>query len=156
LYWSESPVILEHHPGPANGAIWVILPNEKIVFVGDAVLKNQPPFFAGANISKWMEAINFLLSPAFKGYTLISSRGGVVTSTAVKSQYDFLKYARERLEKMAARKAHPDATEKLIEPLLERIKFPAARQKQFTQRLRYWLHYYYARRYHSASRSDED
>jgi hypothetical protein len=69
---------------------------------------------------------------------------------------DFLKYMRERLEKMSDRKAHPDGTEKLIEPLLNRIKFPAARSKQFAQRLRYGLHHYYARRYHSAGRSEED
>lgn len=156
LYWSDSPVKLEYRPGPANGAIWVILPVEKIVFVGDAVLKNQPPFFAGANLSKWMDALDLLLSPAFKGYNIISSRGGAVTANIIKNQLDFLKYTRERLEKMADRKAHPDATEKLIEPLLGRIKFPAVRHKQFAQRLRYGLHYYYARRYHSGNRSDED
>jgi len=156
LYWSQSPVRLEHHPGPANGAIWVVLPDEKIVFVGDAVLRNQPPFFAGANIPRWIDSINLLLSPAYKGYDFISSRGGPVNATAIKNQVAFLKYTRERLEKLAARRAHPDATEKLIEPLLTRIKFPASRHKQFAQRLRYGLHHYYARRYHSTSRADED
>ncbi len=156
LYWSESPLVLEHHPGPANGAIWVVLPNEQIVFVGDLVLKNQPPFLAGANLPKWMDAINLLLRPEYKGWTVISSRGGAVNANVIQNQLDFLKYTRERLEKMADRKAHPDGTEKLIEPLLKRIKSPAARGKQYAQRLRYGLHYYYARRYHSAGRGEED
>jgi len=156
LHWDDSPVILEHHPGPASGAIWVILPAEKIVFVGDAVLKNQPPFLAGAHIPRWIDAVNLLLSPAYKGYDVVSSRGGPVTASVIKSQLEYLKYARERLEKLAARKAHPDATEQLIEPLLKRLKFPAARNKQFAQRLRFGLHAHYARRYHAATRSDED
>ncbi|OGO22844.1 MAG: hypothetical protein A2Y54_08820 [Chloroflexi bacterium RBG_16_51_16] len=156
LYWSEAPVILEHHPGPANGAIWVILPVERIIFVGDLVLKNQPPFLAGSNVPKWLDALNLLLSPEYKGYTVICSRGGSVTPNVIQNQVDFLKYTRERLEKLAARKTHPDSTEKLIEPLLNRIKFPAGRNKQYAQRLRYGLHYYYARRYHSAGRSEED
>jgi glyoxylase-like metal-dependent hydrolase (beta-lactamase superfamily II) len=156
LHWGDSSVVLEHRPGPDNGAIWAILPQDKIVFVGDAVLKNQPPFLAGANLPRWIEALNHLLGPAFKGYTVVSSRGGVVNAATIKSQLDFLKYARERLEKLAARKAHVSATEKLIEPLLKRLKFPASRLKQFTQRLRYGLQHYYARRYHPAGRADSD
>lgn len=156
LYWGESPVMMEHHSGPANGAIWVVLPVEQIVFIGDLVLKNQPPFLAGANLPKWMDALNLLLSPSFKGFMIISSRGGSVTANVIQNQLDFLKYMRERMEKMAERKAHPDGTEKLIEPLLHRIKFPAAKNKQYAQRLRYGLHYYYARRYHSAGRSEEE
>ena len=29
LYWNDSPVLLEYHPGPSNGSIWVHLPKEK-------------------------------------------------------------------------------------------------------------------------------
>jgi glyoxylase-like metal-dependent hydrolase (beta-lactamase superfamily II) len=156
LHWGDSPVILEHRPGPANGALWAVLPEEKIVFVGDAVLRNQPPFLAGANLQRWIEIVNLLLGPHFRGYTVVSSRGGVVSSIVIKAQLEFLKYARERLDKLGARKAHPDQTEKLIEPLLRKLKFPAARHKQFAQRLRNGLQHYYARRYHAGGRRDED
>src|SRR4029453_16887373 len=37
--WSQTPVMLAHHPGPSTGAIWAILPKQKVVFVGDTVLK---------------------------------------------------------------------------------------------------------------------
>jgi glyoxylase-like metal-dependent hydrolase (beta-lactamase superfamily II) len=156
LHWGDSRLVLEHRPGPDNGAIWALLPDDKIVFVGDAVLKNQPPFLAGANLPRWIESLNHLLGPSLKGYTVVSSRGGVVNSVTIKSQLDFLKYARERLEKLAARKAPVSTTEKLIEPLLKRLKFPAARSKQYAQRLRYGLLHYYARRYHAAGRGDSD
>ena len=42
LHWGEKPIILEQHPGPSSGAIWVTVPDDKVVFVGDAVLKINP------------------------------------------------------------------------------------------------------------------
>src|SRR5689334_4484528 len=55
LHWGDSPILLENRPGPASGAIWVILPAEKVVFVGDTVTKSQPPFLAYANLPEWIE-----------------------------------------------------------------------------------------------------
>jgi glyoxylase-like metal-dependent hydrolase (beta-lactamase superfamily II) len=148
LHWGNSPVVLEHHAGPSSGSIWVHLPEEKIVFVGDAVLKNQPPFFAGANLTDWLSALNLLLSPAFKGYTVISSRGGVVTTNIIKTQLDFIKHVHDKLEKITAKKPNPAALEKMVNSLLPWFKVPAARQKQFAQRLRYGLLHYNSRPSH--------
>jgi glyoxylase-like metal-dependent hydrolase (beta-lactamase superfamily II) len=155
LHWGDTPVLLEHHAGPSSGSIWVHLPEEKIVFVGDAVLKNQPPFFAGANLSDWITALDILLSPTFKGYTIISSRGGVVTTNVVKTQLDFIKYVHDKLDKFTAKKANPAATEKLVASLLTWFKAPAARQKQFAQRLRYGLIHYNSRPSHVSGQFNE-
>jgi glyoxylase-like metal-dependent hydrolase (beta-lactamase superfamily II) len=156
LHWGEGPVLLEHHPGPTAGAVWVILPEEKIVFIGDTVLKGQPPFLASADLDDWIESINLLLKPAFKRYTIVSSRGGTVNAQAIRNQLDFLKYARDRLEKMAARHARPETTEKLIQPLLEWFRVPASRQKSYAQRLRFGLLHYYIRHYHPSRSSHVD
>ena len=155
LYWGESPVILESHPGPTAGAIWVILPDEKIVFVGDAVLKHQPPFLANANLDQWLESLNVLLSPTYKGYTVVSGRGGVVTTAMVKAQYELTEKINNKLYKLAAKKSPASATDRLADTLSNGFKAPAARHKQFTSRLRYGLQHYYTRHYHSGY-SDEE
>ena len=155
LYWGESPVVLESHPGPTAGAIWVILPDEKIVFVGDAVLKHQPPFLANANLDQWLESLAILLSPAYKGYTVVSGRGGVVTTAMVKAQYEMIELINDKLNKFSAKKSPASATDKLAEIISSRFKAPAARHKQFTSRLRYGLQHYYTRHYHSGY-SDEE
>ncbi|CAG1016349.1 hypothetical protein ANAEL_05571 [Anaerolineales bacterium] len=155
LHWGGSPVLIEHHPGPANGSIWVRLPEEKIVFIGDAVLKNQPPFLAGANLADWISSLNLLLSPAFKGYTIVSGRGGVVTTAAIKTQLDFIKHVHDKLEKLTAKKPNPAAIEKLVNSLLIWFKAPAARQKQFAQRLRYGLLHYNSRPSHASGQFTE-
>ena len=156
IEWSNFPVLFAHHPGPTAGACWVILPEAKIIFVGDLVVKNQPPFLANANFPGWIEAVNLLMSPAFKGYTIVGSRGGIVTPNNLKNQLDFLKYARDRLDKMALKKPLPASTEKLVDSLSGWFKAPAARHKQYTQRIRYGVHHYSARHHHPSARPEDD
>lgn len=156
LHWGNSPILLEHHPGPSSGSIWVHLPEEKILFIGDTVMKNQPPFLAGSHLKAWLESINELLNPTYKGYTFISSRGGVVTTNIIKNQYDFLKHVSDKLNKITTKKPNPAVVEKLAASLLTWFKAPAARQKQFAQRLRYGLLHYNARQHHAAAPASED
>jgi glyoxylase-like metal-dependent hydrolase (beta-lactamase superfamily II) len=156
LYWSENPIHLAHRPGPAAGAIWVILPSEKIVFVGDLVIKNQPPFLVNANLPQWIDSLKMLMGPDFKGYTVVSGRGGIANAQVVKNQLETIKHLHDRLEKLSARNAAPEATEKLVDHLLSGYKVPAARQKHFAQRLRYGLHHYYVRHYHPVNGADDE
>jgi glyoxylase-like metal-dependent hydrolase (beta-lactamase superfamily II) len=157
LHWGEDPVMLEHHPGPSTGALWMVIPSEKVVFVGDAVTKGQPPFLANANFNAWIEAVNLLQGPAFKGYTVISGRGGLVNANAIKNQLDFLKSARDKLEKFSTKKKQtPAATEKVVTSLLGWYKAPAARQKQYAQRIRYALLHYNTRSHRSTNHPEEE
>jgi cyclase len=156
LHWGDSPVLLEHRPGPSNGSIWVNLPEEKVLFIGDTVMKNQPPFLAGSNLKAWLESLSLLLESDYKGYTFISSRGGVVTTAVIKAQYDLLKHIHDKLNKSTSKKPNPAAVEKMVTTLLTWFKAPAARQKQFAQRLRYGLLHYNARQYHTPNSTVED
>ncbi len=156
LHWGENPILLEHHPGPTPGAIWVILPAEKIVFIGDLVLKNQPPFLSHADLPAWIESLKTLMGNEYKNFNIISGRGGSLQTQAVKAQLDVIKHIHDRMEKLAARNASPEATEKLVESLLNGYKAPAARQKHFAQRLRYGLLHYYIRHHHPSSNVQEE
>jgi cyclase len=152
LHWGDTPILLESHPGPAFGAIWVILPEEKVVFVGDAVTRSQPPFLAHASLPEWIESLKLLQDNEYKGFTIVSSRGGVVTAQVVRSQTDILKRIHERVEKLAGKKSPLVAIDKLAEQLLKDLKVPSARQKQYAHRLRYGLNHYYVRHYQATSR----
>ena len=152
LHWSDTPIILQSRPGPASGAIWVIMPAEKVVFVGDAVTRAQPPFLAYANLPEWIETLRILQEPEYKGFTIVSSRGGVVTPQTVRHQADILKRIHDKVEKLGSKKSSILAIDKLADQILKDFKAPAARQKQYSHRLRYGLNHYYARHYHSSSR----
>src|SRR5690606_7205931 len=118
LHWSDTPVILESHPGPTDGAIWVILPEEKVVFIGDTVIKGQPPFLAHADIPAWLESLEYLQGGDFKGYTMIGGRDGVLSPQAIRSQADALKKIHTKIEKLGAKKSTAaNVTDKLADAI---------------------------------------
>ena len=157
IHWDDNaPVLLEHHPGPSMGATWVILPSEKIIFVGDAVLRNQPPFLDGADIPVWLETLKLLLSPAYRGWLVVSGRGGLVSVEVIRAQRDYLDQVLSKLEKLAQKKSPPEALENLIAHLLNPFKVPANRQQKYLQRLRYGLCHYYGRHYHPNSNTTRE
>lgn len=145
IHWDDRPVVIEHHPGPQSGAAWVVMPDVQVAFIGDLVITNQPPFLAQADLGSWVEGLELLLSPAYQGYQLVSGRTGLVTIEDVRSQLEFIKLLRERLDVLTDEKAPPEATEALIPQMLTGMAFHSQREEQFTKRLRWGLYYYYAR-----------
>jgi cyclase len=153
IEWSNFPVVLEHHPGPTGGACWVILPEPKIIFVGDLVVKNQPPFLSSANLPEWLNSLDHLLAE-YKDFTIVSGRSGVIPFTAVHSQRDQINTIHEKLEALAQKQAGPDAVESLIQPLMSTVKAPAEKQKQYVQRLAYGIRHYFERHYRPSGSSE--
>jgi glyoxylase-like metal-dependent hydrolase (beta-lactamase superfamily II) len=151
VYMDATEILVEHHPGPEEGASWVILPEKKMVFVGDAVLAKQPPFLADAKLESWVEALDLLLSKEYKGYKIVSGRGGLVGEKEVRNVRRFLKNVEKQLERLSKRKATPQATEKLVDKLLAQVESPAKYRKIYSQRLHYGLYHCFAKNYSSSS-----
>jgi glyoxylase-like metal-dependent hydrolase (beta-lactamase superfamily II) len=146
LHWGGPEVVLEHHPGPGPGSIWVIIPRERIIFVGDSVTPDQPPFLANADIPVWIESLE-VLSAQYKDYTIVSGRCGPVDMVAVRSQVRHLKNIHKGLERIAKRNAPAEATENLVDNLLSDIIYPPRLKEQYTQRLKSGLYHYYVSYY---------
>jgi len=155
FHWGGPEVILEHHPGPTLGSIWVIVPNEKVVFVGDTILIDQPPFLASADLPAWIESLELLLSK-YKEYTMISGRGGPVSNETVRAQLKSLKNILKGLERLAKRNAPPENTEALIGGVIADLSLPTKRREQYIQRLRHGLYYYYTRSYRPLESTEQD
>ena len=147
LHWGEGDIIIEHHPGPDPGASWVIIPDEKVIFLGDTILVDQPPFLAMSNLPQWIAAISELRVPRYREYTFVSGRGGPVSIEFVREQHEHFRWLHRRLESLAARGAPVEDTEALIDPYLAKIDFDPALRARYAQRLRYGLERYYRRHY---------
>jgi len=141
IYWDSNPMILEYHPGASTGAIWVCLPTEKVLFLGDAVVPNAPPFLASADIPAWKESLALLAKPELRNYTLVSGRGGVVAYEQVKEQVRFLEKVEHQLERLND-KSDPVEIEKAIAALLKSFEFPQEKQAHYSLRLRWGLQHY--------------
>jgi glyoxylase-like metal-dependent hydrolase (beta-lactamase superfamily II) len=146
LHWGGPEVSLEHHPGPSPGSSWVIIPEYQIVFIGDAVVIDQPVFLADADLDEWIESLEELRS-SYKNYQLISGRGGLTDINAVQVQIKYLRKIKRGLERLANRDADPDETEKLLPSLLSDLNFASNWHELYEQRLRHGLRAYYQKVY---------
>jgi glyoxylase-like metal-dependent hydrolase (beta-lactamase superfamily II) len=155
IHWGPYPVILEQHPGPMPGAIWVILPEAKVIFVGDAVLENQPPFLTNANLDEWIESLD-LLTKAYKTYTIISGRGGVVPFEAVRTQKKHLKHIQKEIQKTTRYKTEAEGIEAIIPSILKDLHYTPHMEEQFVQRLRHGLLQYYTHHYDLFDNQESD
>ncbi len=140
-------IILEHHSGPSAGAIWVHIPEYRIIFVGDAVCIHQPPFLETADIPPWLEMLEYMTTAKFRGYTFISSRSGIVHEKDILAQRNLLDNIQEGLYRLARRNATPEHSSELVPLLMAELHFPEARKMLYTHRLRYGLAEYYARHF---------
>jgi glyoxylase-like metal-dependent hydrolase (beta-lactamase superfamily II) len=148
IHWGESPLSLEYHPGPATGAIWAVLSGSQVCFVGDAVVSNQPPFLANADLEPWIAALQTLLEPQYQNYLLVSGRGGLVTHEQARDQLKFLQKVHGLLEGLAAQNAAVEDAIALATELLKEFQIAGPqRQLQYQQRLQWGLRQYYLRHY---------
>jgi glyoxylase-like metal-dependent hydrolase (beta-lactamase superfamily II) len=146
LNW-DNDIIMEHHPGPESGACWVILPNEKLVFIGDAVVVDEPPYLAFANIPEWVDSLELLLSKDFEGYRIFSSRSGEVDHDQIKEFRNYLKDIHKRIEKLAKREVDSEDTEKLVSRYMPKEVEDQTFEALFTKRLKVGLFEYYQNHY---------
>ncbi len=147
LHWGKSEIHLEHHPGPMQGASWVVMPQHKVAFVGDAVFKNQPPFLANADIPAWMESLDVLENMSRDGFAIIIGRSGTAVQQDVCLQREFLARVQEQLGELHERKAPPKQARALATGLLDMLPIPPNRRGFYTLRLEYGLEAYYRRHY---------
>jgi cyclase len=150
LHWGGPEIVFEHHPGPMQGAGWVIIAAEKVVFVGDAITINQPPFFAHAELAEWIQSLEYLAAN-YADYAIVTGRGGLAVKKTITQQIQVLKNVTKGVEKLVKRNAGPEATEQLIPSILSEYSFDKGWTEIYTQRLRYGLYQYYAHHYRPSS-----
>jgi glyoxylase-like metal-dependent hydrolase (beta-lactamase superfamily II) len=154
LHYGGMEVIIEYHPGPSHGTTWVNLPSAEVLFVGDTVFPNQPPFLADADLPVWIDALSEL-SKSYRNYKIVSGRGDVISINDVRAQRKHLKKILRGLERLAKRKATPDSVEGLVTNLLADHSFPLKYKSLYTTRYTHGLYQYYTRQYHPSDSTGE-
>ena len=147
ISWDESVILLESHPGPSPAAIWVNLPKQSVIFIGDAVVVDQPPFLAAADLTPWIEDLHQLLSSPYRNFLFVSGRGGLITHDQIRDQIKFLERVQKQLENLAAKKGTPDDTSHLVGGLLKNLKYPSNKDSLYQKRLQYGLNQLFRHHY---------
>jgi hypothetical protein len=143
LFFGGADVMLEHHPGSNVAGIWAVLPQEKVIFVGDSVMVNQPPFLAYSNPAAWAVDLKLLASRAYKGYQIVSSRAGLVSQDQVRTMGKLMAFIQASVATLEEKNADLDTYLELIPRILKRIEYSPAEGELFFNRLRWGLTTYY-------------
>lgn len=134
---------LVRRPGSAPGAIWVELPAEKIVFVGDALTVGAPPPMQEVDLDAWLASLTELRKARFPAQVIVPGRGGPVDKSAVAPMQDFIRKTRRKLHSLArARKPRADLGA-LAAELVEEFHAPASLREHYARRLRVGLEHQY-------------
>lgn len=144
LHFGETRLLIELRPGPAPDACWLVAPDEGVLFVGDMLTIDEPPFIGQADIQQWMAQLELLQSRQYKDYTIIAGRGGKAEGRDVKQMFSLLKDMQAKLRSISRSKNAPTEIEKLAARYADRYK-PGSRQRTiYIQRLRYGMQEYAA------------
>lgn len=145
INWDAHPLHLEYHTGPSACCVWLELPDQKVVFVGDTIVPDAPPFLAAADIPAWKDTLNLLLTPKYKEFTLVSGRGGVVDHNEVKTQLKFLEKIEHQLQRFVEKKGSADELDKIALALAKTFEVETDRMNHFKLRLNWGLTHYLKR-----------
>ena len=147
IHWDDEPLLLEHRPGSSVGALWVRMPEKKLIFLGDSVVKDAPPFLGEADIPLWLEALKEIAAKKYQDHILISSRGGFIRQEHVRAQIAFLKKVHHHLESFYAKDASLDKVVSIIPELLDEFIIPSRQEEIYRLRLFWGLRKYYQQKY---------
>ncbi len=126
-------------PGPMFGSVWVHLPEERIVFVGDSVLANRHPLLVHACSKQWLENLTLLRRARFVADVIVPGRGSLVEKSATEPVSQYLRLARRRVHSLY-RTGRPRAdTVTLVPELLEMFPYHPDEAEDLQRRIKLGL-----------------
>ena len=135
IHWDDQPVVVTHQPGGHLAGSWVRYDAEKVVFVGDSVMLNQPPFLAWCDLDRWIDELNGLCSDTFSDYSIVSGRNGVVRQKSILKMIDFLTEIKVAVEELALMEDSTEAMAQWAPKLLLKLNFDRSLTEQYQKRL---------------------
>jgi len=136
IFLSGLEILLEHHPGPQAGSIWVLIPSAGVVFVGDCVTLSEPPYLGASDLQAWFNCLDALRESAMSSYLPVSAYGGPLEREDINSMARFLRKVEARVAKLARVRSPEDSVDSFAAELLEDFPAPAARSELYLLRLR--------------------
>jgi len=149
IHLGERDIHVWHRPGPTPGSIWVVLPKEKVAFIGDAVTVAEPPYIGEADIDAWLNTLENLRGLSVSSFKLVSSRDGLIKHKDINAMARFLRKIPWRLERFGKEGEPPEVASKFALDLMKGYKIPLARRDRVLIRLQVGFTRLYSRLYPS-------
>lgn len=145
IYWNGDPLVVIHHQGAHLAGSWLMYEPEKVVFVGDSVVVNQPPFLAWSDLEYWLDDLYLLQSEAFAEYKIISGRNGLVGQEAIDAMINFLLNVKNEIQGLHYKKKQDEEFHNTVDRLLNLLDFDQIFKERYQQRLQWGMAQYLQR-----------
>ena len=136
IHMGGKEIVFLHRPGPRPGSMWMVIPDLSVVFVGDTVTMDEPPYVGVAVIEAWLNNLDELRGSDMKSYTLISSCGGRIDRMDINHMARFLRKVQSRVEKLENDKTRDDEIEHLAIDLMGDFTIRSIQQDLILKRLK--------------------
>lgn len=143
LHFGETTIILEHRPGPSSGSLWVVLEDQKVIFVGDSLVEAAPPYLGSPFSGAWLEGLD-ALEQKWAASTIVSGRGAVAPVGDIERLRTYLGLAREKVKELYETRRPLSEMSWLIHRLMTIYPAPLERDlSEIQQRVRTGLQFIY-------------
>jgi glyoxylase-like metal-dependent hydrolase (beta-lactamase superfamily II) len=136
LHYGACHIALLSMPGPMAGSIWVHLPEQRVLFMGDSLSVDEHPYISGPHTKEWLDNLTELRRPRFAADRLVSGRGPVVDKDATEPLSNYLRLVRRRVQGLY-RAGRPRAdTASLVPELLTVFPYDPADSENVQRRIK--------------------
>lgn len=136
IHMGGKEIVFLHRPGPRPGSMWMVIPDLSVVFLGDTVTIDEPPYVGVAALEAWLNSLDELRGSDMKSYTLISSCGGRIERKDINHMARFLRKVQSRVEKLEDGKNRDEEIERLAVDLLGDFRIRSIKQDLILKRLK--------------------
>jgi len=136
IHMGGKEIVFLHRPGPRPGSMWMVIPDLSVVFVGDTVTIDEPPYVGVSDIEAWLNSLDELRGSDMNSYTLISSCGGRIKRKDINHMARFLRKVQSRVEKLEDEKNRNEGMERLAIDLMGDFSILSIREDLILKRLK--------------------
>jgi glyoxylase-like metal-dependent hydrolase (beta-lactamase superfamily II) len=115
LHKGDSPIVLQHVGGATPGSIWVHLPKQNVLFMGDLVTPRTHPVASEGDLATWLDLLAQAQQKDFPVRTIVPGRGSPCRKSALGSMANYLRAMRTRVQSFI-RSRRPKADTALLVP----------------------------------------
>ena len=98
LFHGDVPVMIQHVGGATPGSVWVHLPKQNLLFMGDLATPNVHPLAAEADLATWLDVLRQVQDRNFPAKLIIPGRGSPCKKVALGPTANYLRTMRARVQ----------------------------------------------------------
>lgn len=126
IHNGSTPIVLQHVGGATPGSIWVHLPQQNVLFMGDLATIKTHPVVAEADLATWLDLLAQVQAKDFPAKHIVPGRGSPGAKASLKPMMDYLQAMRSRVQSLIRARRPKADTAQLVPEFLE--YFPVADQ----------------------------